>query len=60
MRTDDLRPRPPEAPPAPRKRRFRLEKLEQRIAPKKGGKGTNNCAGDSAGDTTWWTGSGIY
>ena len=28
----------------PRKR-FRIEKLEERIAPKKGGKGTNNCSG---------------
>jgi hypothetical protein len=24
-------------------RRFRIDKLEERIAPKKGGKGTNNC-----------------
>jgi hypothetical protein len=37
--------------PAPRKRgetplekrRFVIDKLEERIAPKKGGKGTNNC-----------------
>jgi hypothetical protein len=34
---------PPEQP-APKKR-FRIEKLEERIAPKKGGKGTNNCGG---------------
>jgi hypothetical protein len=34
---------------APRKR-FQIEKLEERIAPKKGGKGTNNCS----------YGSGIY
>ena len=34
-------------PVAPRKR-FRIAKLEERIAPKKGGKGTNNC-GSSAG-----------
>jgi hypothetical protein len=33
-------------PAAPRKR-FRIEKLEERIAPKKGGKGTNNCGGGS-------------
>jgi hypothetical protein len=32
--------------PAPR-RRFRLIKLEDRIAPKRGGKGTNNCGGGS-------------
>jgi len=29
--------------PPPRKR-FRIEKLEERIAPKKGGKGTHNCS----------------
>ena len=29
--------------PAP-KRRFRIEKLEERIAPKQGGKGTRNCS----------------
>ena len=29
----------------PPKKRFRIEKLEERIAPKKGGKGTNNCSG---------------
>jgi len=28
--------------PAPR-RRFRIEKLEERIAPTKGGKGTHHC-----------------
>lgn len=32
--------------PAPRKR-FRVEKLEERIAPSKGGKGTHNCGGSS-------------
>jgi hypothetical protein len=36
---------------APRKR-FRIEKLEERIAPSKGGKGTHNCGGGgSATDT---------
>ena len=30
----------------PRKR-FHIQKLEERIAPKKGGKGTNNCSGSS-------------
>jgi len=29
--------------PTPAPRRFRLDRLEERIAPKKGGKGTNNC-----------------
>ncbi|HET6162942.1 MAG TPA: hypothetical protein VFG37_04705 [Planctomycetota bacterium] len=32
---------------APRKR-FRIEKLEERIAPTKGGKGTHNCGGTSS------------
>ena len=33
-----------EKPAVPaRTRRFRIDKLEERIAPKKGGKGTNNC-----------------
>ena len=27
----------------PKRKRFRIVKLEERIAPKKGGKGTNNC-----------------
>ena len=27
------------------RKRFRIAKLEERIAPKKGGKGTNNCGG---------------
>jgi len=37
---------PKQAPdsPAPRKR-FLVEKLEERIAPKRGGKGTHNCGG---------------
>jgi len=39
---------------APRKR-FLIEKLEERIAPKKGGKGTHNCGGGSV-----YTSSGSY
>jgi hypothetical protein len=34
--------RPPATEPAP-KIRFRLRKLEERIAPARGGKGTKNC-----------------
>jgi hypothetical protein len=34
---------PQRGDPAPRKR-LRIEKLEERIAPKKGGKGTHNCS----------------
>ncbi len=41
--------------PVPRKR-FRIQKLEERIAPKKGG-GTKNCGGSSH---TLSTGGGTY
>ncbi len=34
----------PTLSPAPRKR-FRIEKLEERIAPAKGGNGTRHCTG---------------
>jgi hypothetical protein len=40
------RPNEPNAAQAPSKR-FRIEKLEERIAPSKGGKGTHNCGGSS-------------
>jgi hypothetical protein len=40
----------PDAQRAPL-RRFRIEKLEERIAPKKGGKGTHNCGGGSSQTT---------
>jgi hypothetical protein len=46
----------PEESPAPRKR-FRIEKLEERIAPKKGGKGTNNCSGGGGSSATDTIGS---
>jgi hypothetical protein len=42
---------------APRKR-FRIEKLEERIAPAKGGKGTHNCGG--GGGSVYTSGSTIY
>jgi hypothetical protein len=44
----------PAAPRIARRPRFRIEKLEERIAPKKGGKGTNNCGGTTGncGDAT--------
>ena len=54
---DPKNERDPKAPkhtadaPAPRKR-FLIEKLEERIAPKKGGKGTNNCSGGSTSSGT--------
>jgi hypothetical protein len=40
--------------PAPdsKRPRFRIEKLEERIAPKKGGKGTNNCGSTSCGSAS--------
>ena len=33
-----------------RRRRFRIDRLEERIAPKRGGKGTKNCPTDTCGD----------
>jgi hypothetical protein len=45
---------------APRKR-FRIEKLEERIAPKKGGKGTHNCGGSGGATSSGSFGGGsIY
>jgi hypothetical protein len=52
-----MEPRNDESPKAaeppkeekPRKRRFQIIKLEERIAPAKGGKGTNHCGGSSTG-----------
>jgi hypothetical protein len=41
-----MKPITPRPSASPRKR-FRIEKLEERIAPKKGGKGTNFCSGSS-------------
>ena len=38
-------------PRLPRKT-FRIQKLEERIAPKKGGNGTNNCGGGSSASGT--------
>jgi hypothetical protein len=49
----------PEAPRAPA-RRFRLEKLEERIAPKKGGRSTNNCATGTCGSDSESTGTSGY
>ena len=46
----ESRPSPssiPQRDPAAPRKRFRIERLEERIAPKKGGKGTNNCSGSS-------------
>ena len=39
------------ADPAAPARRFRIEKLEERIAPSKGGKGTHNCGGGGGGSS---------
>jgi len=39
----------------PPMKRFRIEKLEERVAPKKGGNGTNNCG--SSGSVSTETGS---
>jgi|SoiMethySBSTD1v2_1073268.scaffolds.fasta_scaffold490912_4 hypothetical protein len=48
------------AAPAARKR-FRLERLEERIAPSKGGKGTHNCSfGDSSNTAESSGGNSAY
>ena len=44
---DRSQPKEPAAQAPVAKRRLRIEKLEERIAPKKGGKGTNNCPNTS-------------
>ena len=54
MKAKDPRP----LDPAPRKR-FRIAKLEERIAPSKGGKGTNNCGG-GGGTSSGLSGGSIY
>lgn len=44
----------PKNDPRSGRKRFLIEKLEERIAPKKGGNGTHNCSssiGSSAGDS---------
>ena len=47
VRTPPEQSQPAEQPPAPKKR-FRIEKLEERIAPKKGGNGTKNFCNNSS------------
>jgi hypothetical protein len=51
-------PRPNQSNEAqePRKR-FRIEKLEERIAPSKGGKGTHNCGGGGSTSSGSFSGS---
>jgi hypothetical protein len=50
----------------PPKKRFRIVKLEERIAPGKGGNGTNNCGGGGGGggnsgaSSGWSGGVSIY
>ena len=48
MKSDDARHPSPKARATAPIRRFRIEKLEERIAPKKGGKGTGNCTANCA------------
>ena len=45
--------------PAPLKR-FRIEKLEERIAPKKGGKGTHNCSGGGGSTSSGLSSGSIF
>ena len=49
-------PRPEDMPKTPRKR-FRIERLEERVAPRKGGNGTNNCPGGSISGSSTSSGS---
>jgi hypothetical protein len=49
LKNDRVQPERPELPARPK--RFRIEKLEERIAPKKGGKGTHNCTTTTANCT---------
>jgi len=60
-KNDGLRPeqRPPTPPPAP-KRRFRIEKLEERVAPSKGGNGTNNCTNNCAWASSIGGGGSVF
>jgi hypothetical protein len=37
------RPKAPKTPPQEKRKRFQLIRLEDRIAPKEGGKATHNC-----------------
>ena len=47
---DARAPKSPTEPAAPRKH-FQIEKLEERIAPSKGGKGTHNCSGGGSSNS---------
>jgi len=47
-RKEPHKPEAPEHREPVKKRRFQIVKLEERIAPDKGGKGTHNCGGHSS------------
>jgi hypothetical protein len=59
--TTDPAPRDASEAPAPLKR-FRIEKLEERIAPAKGGKGTHNCGSGGGGSSasSGFSGTSIF
>jgi hypothetical protein len=60
MSSNETRPSPssiPQRDDASPRKRFRIEKLEERIAPKKGGKGTNNCGGGGGSSNAASSGS---
>jgi hypothetical protein len=48
-RTTSEQPEPVDSARVPKRRRFQIVKLEDRIAPNRGGKGTNNCSGNGTG-----------
>jgi hypothetical protein len=58
-RTPPEPPQPAGPPPAPKKR-FRFVKLEERIAPQKGGNGTHNGCGGSSNSGSGTSSSSIY
>jgi len=63
MSSKNVRPetnRKPDPDAATPRKRFRIEKLEERIAPKKGGKGTNNCSGSVGTSSGTFSCGSIY
>ncbi len=58
MSAKNVRVPAPKSDDVVKPKRFRIEKLEERIAPKKGGKGTNNCG--TANCTSFSGGGSAY
>ena len=63
MSSKNVRPetnRKPDPDAATPRKRFRIEKLEERIAPKKGGKGTHNCSGGGGSTSSGLSSGSIF